>query len=59
MAKRYRRTFKFFNTEEQAKVFCDNENLNSYVRKNHKAYYTHWNSLDGTENKYLAWYVIK
>jgi len=59
MAYRYRKTFKFFDTEEQAKIFCNNENLNSYIRKNHEAHYTPWSSQDGTENKYIAWYVTK
>ena len=61
MANRYRWTFKFFDTEEQAELFCnnENENANSYVRKNHKAHHTPWSSQDGTENKYIAWYATK
>lgn len=57
MANRYRKTFKFFDTEEQSKIFCNNENVNTYIRKNHKAYYTNWSSQDSKENKYIAWYV--
>lgn len=59
MAKRYTMTYKFFNTEERAKIFCDNENLNNYIRKNHKAHYTPWSSQDGTENAYVAWYATR
>ena len=59
MAKRYRMTFKFFDTEEQAKTFCNNENLNYYIRKNHTAHYTPWVSQDGRENKFVAWYATK
>lgn len=59
MANRYKMTFKFFDTEEQAEKFCNNENLNNYIRKNHKAHYTPWSSQDGTENKYVACYVTK
>ena len=59
MAKRYRMTFEFFDTEDQAKIFCGNENLNNYIRKNHTAHYTPWSSQDGKENKYVAWYATK
>lgn len=59
MARRYRSTFQFFDTEEQAERFCNNENLNSYIRKNHTAHYTRWSSQDGKENKFVAWYVTK
>lgn len=57
MARRYRKTFQFFDTEEQAQVFCDKENQNYYIRKHHKASYTPWNSADGKEHKFVAWYV--
>lgn len=59
MAKRYRKTFKFFDTEKQAQTFCDTENTNSYIRKKHAAHYTPWSSQDGTENKFVAWYATK
>lgn len=59
MSKRYSMTFKFFDTEEQAKSFCDNENLNRYIRKNHPAHYTPWTSQDGTEHKFVAWYATR
>jgi len=59
MAQRYKSTFEFFDMEEQAKRFCDIENLNSYIKKYHKAHYTPWSSQDGKENKFVAWYVTK
>jgi viroplasmin and RNaseH domain-containing protein len=57
---KYRKTFKFFNTEEQAKTFCENTNkaASRYVRKNHAALYTPWSSTDGKENLFIVWYVI-
>lgn len=57
--RRYRKTFKFFDTEEEAKVFCDGENSCSYIRKHHPAHYTPWVSQDGTERKFIAWYATK
>ena len=59
MASRYKRTFEFFDTEKQAKIFCDNENKNSYIKKNHKATYTKWENEDRRERAFIAWYVIK
>jgi len=59
VAIRYKQTCKFFDTEDQAKTFCDNENKNSYIKKNHTATYTGWTSRDGSESKFVAWYVIK
>jgi viroplasmin and RNaseH domain-containing protein len=59
MAKKYNRTYKFFDTEEQAKNFCDKENTQNsyYLRKNHPASYTAWTSMNGEEHKFIAWYV--
>ena len=37
MARRYKTTFQFFDTENQAQEFCDKENQNYYIRKHHKA----------------------
>lgn len=59
MASRYKKSFKFFDTEEDAIEFCATENKNYYIRKNHPAHYTPWVSKDGTENKFIAWYVTK
>ena len=40
MVKRYNKTFKFFDTETQAKEFCDIQNRNNsyYIRKKHPAH---------------------
>lgn len=59
MARKYRMTFVFADTEEQAKRFCDNENKNRYIRKHHKAHYTPWVSRDGSEHKFVVWYAAK
>ena len=46
--KRYRKTFEFFDTEVQARAFCDKQNAlaSAYVRKKYKAHYTPWSSQD-------------
>ena len=59
MASRYKRTFEFVDTEEQAKKICNNKNKNRYVRKHHKAIYTLWESQDGTERKFVVFYSMK
>lgn len=59
MAKRYRLTYEFFDTEEQAKNFCDNENKNRYIREHHRAGYTPWSNQDRTEHKFIAWHYTK
>lgn len=59
MGKRYSLTFKFFDKAEQAEAFCEKQNSNSYIRKNHKATYTPWANEDKTENKFIAWYATK
>lgn len=56
---RYKLTFKFFDTEKEAMLFCQYENLNSYIKKHHPAHYTTWSSQDGTENKFIAWYATR
>lgn len=55
----YKKTYKFFDTEIQAKEFCDNVNINLYIKKHHPAHYTMWSSQDGKENKFVAWYPVK
>lgn len=59
MARRYITTFQFFDTEDQAREFCNRENMNRYIKQHHKAHYTPWSSKDGRENKFVAWYVTK
>lgn len=56
---RYRKTFKFCETENEAKRFCESENKNRYIRKHHPAHYTPWSSQDGKEHKFIAWYFTK
>ncbi len=58
MARRYRTTFQFFDTEEEAKAFCDKENLNRYIRKKHPAHYTPWVSQDESEHKFVVWFMV-
>lgn len=58
MRYKYRSTFDFFDTEEQAKAFCDryNSEASAYVRKKYQAHYTPWQSQNGKEHKFIAWY---
>ena len=58
MARRYRMTFDFVDTEEEAKAFCDTQNKNYYLRKKHPAHYTPWVSQDGREHKFVVWYYV-
>ena len=57
--KKYNLTYQFFDTEEQARAFCDRENANGtkWKRAKHKAHFTSWRSMNGKENKFIAWYV--
>lgn len=57
--KRYRRTFTFCETEDQAKRFCEAENKRRYIRSHHPAHYAKWSSSDGKEQKFIVWYVTK
>lgn len=59
MNNRYSLTFRFFDTEHQAEIFCNRENQNSYIRKRHPAHFTPWESSDGKEKKFIAWYATK
>ena len=56
---RYKLTYSFFDDEESAKKFCELENKKGsrWKRLKHKAHYTPWRSLNGLENKFIAWYV--
>lgn len=59
MNKKYQLWFEFRNTEKEAQTLCDlvNKNYTPYMRKNHKAHYTPWQSKDGTENLFICWYM--
>ena len=56
--RRYTRTFQFFDTEEQAKSFCDRMNAlaTPYARKKHPAHYMLWESQNRQEHKFVVWY---
>ena len=56
--KKYRITFQFFNTEAEARSFCDAENKsgNAYKRKTYPATVTPWKSKSGSERRYLVLY---
>jgi hypothetical protein len=51
--KKYRLSFDFVETEEQAQTLCNriNANYSYYMRKNHPAHYTPWTPQDGKSNK--------
>lgn len=61
MAKRYRETFQFFKTEEEARAFCDKQNAaaTKYAREKHPAHYTEWRKPNayGGERGFVVWYV--
>lgn len=51
-------TFKFFDTEEDAREFCDNENR-AHPRRKNRAHYTPWSSSDHRDTaQFIAWYYI-
>lgn len=60
MAKRLQLTFKFFNSVEEANMFCNNllRNATKYQLRVNKVAQPpqKWNSSDGKETKYLVWY---
>lgn len=49
----YRKTFEFFDTEQEALAFVD-----SRRKQRRKAHMTPWQSADGRESKYIVWYYI-
>ncbi len=53
-----RRIFKFFETEQQAKEFCDEQNAKTttYMRKHHPATFTEWYSRNGVQDGFVCWY---
>lgn len=56
--RKYQLDFEFFDTEQEAKEFCDKTNkaASRYVRTKSPAHYTPWESQDHTEHKFIAWY---
>lgn len=58
----YQTMLKFFETAEQAKRFCDsyNKSATAYIRKNHPAHFTPWQSSSPTDTAhFVAWYYSK
>lgn len=53
---RYKLTFEFTETEEQAKRIADNYNATAtpYARKHHKGHYTPWESKDPNCTKHFV-----
>ena len=58
--RKYRYTFEFKKTEEEARTFCEriNAGLTIYMRKNKPAHFTPWQSKDGKENLFVCWYYV-
>lgn len=59
--KRYRVTFKFTETKEQAQEFCDkiNAGYTYYMRKNHPAHFTPWKDAEGKSSyNFVVWYSV-
>ena len=58
--KKYRLTFTFKKTEEEAKEWCDLMNKEStyYIRKNKPAHYTPWGDENENTYHYICWYYI-
>ena len=56
--RKYHLDFEFFDTEYEAKEFCEktNREASRYVRTKYPAHYTTWESQDHTEHKLIAWY---
>lgn len=53
-----RYTFRFFDTEEAARDFCDRENR-AHPRRKNRAHYTPWSSSDPRDTaQFIAWYYI-
>ena len=55
---KYYMTFKFVDTEKEAREFCVNTNMLAtyYERKHYPAHYTPWDSMDGNEHKFVCFY---
>ena len=57
--RKYRYTFEFKKTEEEARAFCEQINASStrYMRTNKPAHFTPWRSQDG-ESMFVCWYYV-
>jgi hypothetical protein len=58
--KKYRETFKLFDTEAEARSFCEKENTtgSAYKRNRYPATVTPWSNANKTEHGYIAWYHV-
>lgn len=58
--KRYRLTFDFFDTREEAEGFVNTllREASNYYLRTKKISIQDWTSQDGTESKTLVWYYI-
>lgn len=57
--KRYRLTFEFTETREQAQELCDriNASYTRYMRTHHPAHFTPWEAQEEKSNKrFVVWY---
>jgi len=53
-----RYAYKFFDTEEAARDFCDRENR-AHPRRKNQAHYTPWSSSDPRDTaQFVAWYYV-
>ena len=59
MDKKYKRTFEFFDTEDEAKEFCKDRNINHHAGSENMATWTPWENKDRTEQKFVVWYSTK
>lgn len=57
--RKYNKTFKFCNTEQEAREMCESINraATRYIRTKRPAHYTPWSSADGKEHKFIVWFV--
>lgn len=60
MRRVYRDVFEFVDTEQEAIDFCSRKNAGytTYMRRKHPSHYTPWSSADGTESKFVCWYMV-
>lgn len=64
MSKKYRLTFEFVETEEEARVLTTRYNRDStkYMRENKPSHYTPWEARDAegnvTESKFIVWHWV-
>lgn len=58
--KRYTYMFHFVDTESEAVKMCAeyNSRATAYCRRKYPAHFTEWKSKDGSEPKYVVWYVL-